>query len=90
MSRRVTHVSLAGRWLFACLGAYRRRISPLLGANCRYVPSCSAYAEQAVARHGVARGLWLAALRLLRCHPLGGRGLDPVPDSLSFPFPRGH
>jgi uncharacterized protein len=58
---------------------YRRLVSPLLPAACRYWPSCSEYAEEAILRHGSWRGLKLSALRLLRCHPLGGHGVDPVP-----------
>lgn len=58
---------------------YRLALSPLLGANCRFDPSCSAYAEEALARHGAIRGSLLAAKRILRCHPWGGSGYDPVP-----------
>ena len=58
---------------------YRRLASPWLGPACRYWPSCSSYAEEAVRRHGAMRGSWLAAQRLMRCHPLGGHGVDPVP-----------
>jgi putative membrane protein insertion efficiency factor len=64
--------------------AYRYAISPLLGSNCRYYPSCSAYAEEALARHGAVKGLYLATHRLLRCHPLSQGGLDPVPDTFTF------
>lgn len=60
--------------------AYQLLLSPLLGPACRYQPSCSQYAMEALERHGAARGLWLAARRLSRCHPLGGHGFDPVPD----------
>ena len=60
--------------------AYQWFISPLLPPSCRYEPTCSAYAAQAIQRHGLARGLWLAALRLLRCPPWGGSGYDPVPE----------
>jgi putative membrane protein insertion efficiency factor len=55
-------------------------ISPNLGPLCRYEPSCSHYAYEAVERHGVLRGVWLTLRRLGRCRPLGGRGYDPVPD----------
>ncbi len=58
---------------------YQLLISPLLGTNCRYLPSCSDYASEAIAAHGPWRGTWLAARRLLRCNPWGGSGFDPVP-----------
>jgi uncharacterized protein len=62
---------------------YRLMISPILvmlfGGACRFEPTCSAYADQAIARHGVIRGGALAARRLLKCHPMGGHGYDPVP-----------
>ena len=58
---------------------YRRLVAPLLPPACRYWPSCSAYAEEACARHGALAGLALATSRLLRCHPWGGHGFDPVP-----------
>lgn len=59
---------------------YRYVISPLLGANCRYQPTCSAYAEEALRRHGVMHGGWLALKRIARCNPWGGSGYDPVPN----------
>ena len=58
---------------------YQYVISPLLGPSCRYLPTCSEYALDAVETHGVLRGGWLAARRVLRCHPWGGAGFDPVP-----------
>jgi putative membrane protein insertion efficiency factor len=58
---------------------YQLLVSPLLGPRCRYWPSCSEYASQAIHDHGPGRGLLLAAKRLLRCHPWGGSGVDPVP-----------
>jgi uncharacterized protein len=71
---------VTARLLLAVLGAYRRFVSPLLAPRCRFAPSCSAYAVEAVARHGAARGGWLALRRLSRCHPLHPGGYDPVPD----------
>lgn len=58
---------------------YRLLISPILGPACRFAPSCSAYALEAIAIHGPLRGWLLATRRLLRCHPWGGSGYDPVP-----------
>ncbi|MEO5561834.1 MAG: membrane protein insertion efficiency factor YidD [Chitinophagaceae bacterium] len=58
---------------------YQKILSPWLGPKCRYTPTCSQYAEQALRKHGVFKGLWLAAKRILRCHPWGGSGYDPVP-----------
>jgi uncharacterized protein len=58
---------------------YKRLISPLLPASCRYVPTCSEYAAEAVARHGAVHGVALAVWRILRCNPLARGGYDPVP-----------
>ncbi|MFO7854884.1 MAG: membrane protein insertion efficiency factor YidD [Paracoccaceae bacterium] len=59
--------------------AYRLVLSPWLGPNCRFRPTCSAYALEALETHGAFRGGWLALRRFARCHPLGGDGFDPVP-----------
>ena len=59
---------------------YRRLLSPLLPAACRFYPSCSAYAVEALERHGAVRGTWLTLKRLGRCHPFHPGGLDPVPE----------
>jgi len=60
--------------------AYRLLFSPWVGNGCRYHPTCSAYALEALEKHGAIRGTWLAARRIARCHPLGGSGIDNVPD----------
>ena len=68
------------RWIvLALLTGYRRLVSPLLPPACRFYPTCSAYAVEAVRRHGVARGIYLTVKRLGRCHPLCEGGVDPVP-----------
>ncbi|MBN2752709.1 MAG: membrane protein insertion efficiency factor YidD [Rhodospirillaceae bacterium] len=59
---------------------YRLGISPLIGPRCRFQPTCSAYALEALEKHGPIRGLWLTIRRLARCHPFGGFGYDPVPE----------
>ena len=67
------------RVLLTVIRVYRRWISPLTPPTCRFTPTCSSYAEEAVHAHGALRGGWLALRRLLRCHPFGGSGYDPVP-----------
>ena len=59
--------------------AYQIAISPLLPKSCRFEPTCSAYAIEALGKHGATRGLWLGTKRICRCHPWGGSGYDPVP-----------
>jgi putative membrane protein insertion efficiency factor len=65
--------------LLSVLAVYRYAISPLLGANCRFLPSCSEYATEAIRRHGSLRGGWLSLRRIARCHPWNPGGHDPVP-----------
>jgi putative membrane protein insertion efficiency factor len=65
--------------LLLLVRAYRRLVAPGLPAACRFYPSCSAYAERALVQHGAAKGAWLTARRLLRCHPFHPGGIDPVP-----------
>lgn len=72
-------MSPLARLLALPVRAYRLIGSPWVGHGCRYQPTCSAYALEALERHGAVRGGWLALRRILRCHPLGGSGLDPVP-----------
>jgi putative membrane protein insertion efficiency factor len=72
-------LSIAQRAALATLRLYKILISPMFTGSCRYLPSCSDYAAEAVTRFGVLRGSMLAAARLARCHPLGGHGVDAVP-----------
>ena len=67
------------RILLWCLRAYQYALSPLLGNQCRFAPTCSQYAAEAIERHGALRGSWLALGRLARCHPWHPGGFDPVP-----------
>ncbi len=78
-----TRPSPAARLLMAVITGYRRFISPMIPPRCRFAPSCSAYALQAVAEHGAARGAWLAVRRIGRCHPFNPGGFDPVPPRAS-------
>lgn len=65
--------------ILGCLSLYRYSLGLLLGPRCRYQPTCSSYAKDAVIAHGALNGGWLALKRILRCHPWGGHGYDPVP-----------
>lgn len=73
-------VRLPGQLLLLLLRFYQRVISPMTPPTCRFYPSCSSYAVTAVTRHGALRGAWLAARRLLRCHPWSPGGVDDVPE----------
>lgn len=70
----------AGAIAKAPIHAYRWTLKPLIGLECRHLPSCSEYALEAIDLNGAWRGSWLAAARICRCHPWGSHGLDPVPD----------
>jgi putative membrane protein insertion efficiency factor len=80
-------VALPGRCLAAALvgivRVYQLAVSPWLGPRCRFVPTCSEYAIEAIRRYGALRGGALAARRILRCHPWGGTGYDPIPEEHS-------
>jgi putative membrane protein insertion efficiency factor len=78
MTRREP-VTLPARLVVLGVRLYQVTLSPLLGGACRFEPSCSHYAIEALERHGARRGSLLAARRLSRCHPLGASGFDPVP-----------
>jgi putative membrane protein insertion efficiency factor len=72
------------RLLLRLIGAYQYLLSPWVGHGCRYWPTSSEYAREAIERHGAGRGAYLAACRLGRCHPYGRGGIDPVPDTFSW------
>jgi len=68
------------RILLALLRIYKIALSPYLGSQCRFLPTCSDYARDAIVHHGAARGTWMTACRLCRCHPFAKGGYDPVPE----------
>jgi len=70
-----------GRFFIRLISIYQRLISPLVGPCCRFHPTCSEYAKEALESHGLVMGIWLTIKRLSKCHPLGGSGFDPVPRS---------
>ena len=77
-------MNLLQRLVILPVRIYQRAVSPLLPPACRYTPTCSQYMVEAVAKHGALKGLYLGIRRILRCHPWGGHGYDPVPDE--FPW----
>ena len=81
---RETHRSMPATVMLAMIRAYSRFISPLLGANCRYHPTCSSYTRQAIELHGAAKGLWMGVRRIGRCHPMHPGGYDPVPTRMEM------
>lgn len=70
---------ITSRAISASIRLYQRFVSPFLGMNCRFYPSCSSYACEAIEKHGTLRGAWLGISRLCRCHPCHPGGIDPVP-----------
>lgn len=68
----------------ALVTGYQRAISPFLGSRCRFLPTCSAYTHEAIARFGLVRGTWLGLCRIGRCHPLCAGGADPVPEHFTW------
>jgi putative membrane protein insertion efficiency factor len=70
---------LFGKILIGVITLYRLFLSPLLGTNCRFQPSCSVYGIEAITRHGALKGGWLTVRRISKCHPWGASGYDPVP-----------
>lgn len=85
LGRMLHRVAGVPKWCVLCLiQFYRSCISPRFPACCRYVPTCSQYALEAVERFGALRGSWLAVKRILRCHPFHEGGYDPVPEVFEF------
>ncbi len=82
--------SPAARWATGLIGGYQRYISPVLGPRCRFHPTCSTYAGQAIGRFGALRGGWLMLCRIVRCHPLCDGGNDPVPERFAWWPAHGH
>ena len=67
------------RWMLRAIRFYQRKISPGLPPRCRYIPTCSQYAVEAIEKYGALKGGWMALKRILRCHPFHKGGYDPVP-----------
>ncbi len=84
MNEAVFEMSLAAKMLRMAVRFYQLTLSWLAAGSCRHSPSCSVYALEALERHGAARGGWLALRRLMRCHPWGSSGYDPVPGRLDL------
>jgi putative membrane protein insertion efficiency factor len=74
-------MNVVGTLLRGLIRGYQLLISPVMGNNCRFFPSCSSYAMEAIARHGALAGGWMATRRILRCHPWNDGGYDPVPEA---------
>ena len=79
-------MNLYERCVRGALRAYKLTLSPLIGRQCRFLPTCSEYTAQALIAHGPWRGAWMGVRRVCRCHPFGGHGYDPVPQSLDHPI----
>lgn len=75
----MTPLKLINKLLIFSIRIYQCCISPMFPPSCRFTPTCSQYAVEAITRHGAVKGLWLTVKRLCRCHPWGGSGYDPVP-----------
>jgi len=73
-------VSLFAWPLIGVVRLYQMTLSPILGRHCRFQPTCSHYSVEALQTHGALKGSWLTVRRILRCHPFGGYGFDPVPE----------
>jgi len=87
-TRALTPGSTVRAALLGLIRLYQLTLSPWLGRQCRYEPTCSHYAAEALQRFGVRRGVWLALMRIGRCHPWGRSGYDPVPELAGLPARR--
>ena len=74
-------VNIVGKWCIAVIRFYQQAVSPYLGKKCRFQPTCSHYAIDAISAHGVVKGCYLFLKRFIKCHPWGSFGYDPVPPS---------
>lgn len=79
---------MLSRIALALIRIYKVTLSPFFAGSCRYTPGCADYMSESIARHGVMRGGWIGTKRLCRCHPFGGHGYDPVPQSPDPPITR--
>jgi putative membrane protein insertion efficiency factor len=75
---------MTAKILLAAIRGYQLLLSPIFGGWCRFEPSCSVYASEAIRMHGARRGTWLAVKRLAKCHPFGSHGIDPVPSATAI------
>ena len=75
------------RGMSGAIRFYQQAVSPLMGPSCRFTPTCSEFALDAIDRYGALSGGWLAFKRILRCHPFGGQGYDPIPEVEDIPVP---
>lgn len=79
-----------GKCMQTCIRAYQLTLAPMFGTGCRFHPSCSSYAMEAIEVHGPLKGVWLGLWRILRCNPWGGAGHDPVPPAPTAPCSHAH
>ncbi len=79
-AREAPRPGLVARGMMVLIRLYQLTLSAFIGRHCRHLPTCSEYAKEAIARHGAWAGFWLGVFRVLRCHPLGTHGFDPVPE----------
>jgi putative membrane protein insertion efficiency factor len=81
MEHNLSTLQRAGCFLITC---YQKSLSPLIGQQCRFIPTCSEYTKQAIIKHGFFKGCYLGFKRIIRCNPFGKHGYDPVPNEFYF------